>query len=267
MKMLSRKIFLYLVIILSVISSAVHSQESSETLVSDRPFVSQSPRIVSAGSYQIESGYGRVNIKSGLLDVTTISFPELLIRIGGDNLELRFATNVLKQSVSFDTLGSFSDYSFSDLYFGAKVRLTNKLASKSNFALEIGITLPSGSEVVYFGFVTNFLYRVPITAQTFISGSSGFSVPNYRVSAFIFSQALVFNLGLSDRMSLFTEPFFVADNINSGNSSNLVTNYFLNSGLKFMGSNKLEFDFYFGKNFNISEANYFTGFGLTFRPK
>jgi len=260
------KSFLFLVLV-SIIAIPIDAtaQSESDQITSDRPFFTQSPFTVSKGNYQIEAGYGRVYLKYFSTKLTTHLFPDMLLRYGiSDKVEIGIAWSYYRATIN----SGFSRHTTgtTDLIVSSKIRLTSDGAEFPNTSFVFNLKLPSGSSryddpSASFGL----LYRFHSTSGTYLSGSTLLASESSRAVLFIVHQTFLLNVSLSDKVSIFVEPYVLYYVTGSGYQSQ--GDYFYNSGITYSKSDDVEFSLTFGQEIDsFFNSNYFASIGIAYRP-
>ena len=126
--------------------SAGYAGDQAPDLVTDRPDQTESSETVPPGYVQFEFGWTHAEDDDGA-DVTTDSFPEMLVRLGvAEDLEFRFGfAGYTWEDVDAPGEASQSEHGAGDLEVGLKWRFWSESGYRPQTALLAGTTLPTGA--------------------------------------------------------------------------------------------------------------------------
>ena len=139
---MTRIIFLYGFLLLGL-SYSLYSQDTLKVpgIVTDRPTQSESPVIVPAGFFQIETGFIHEFMTS---DITNTFYNTTLLRYGlGKGLEIRLAMDYLKNVECWngdDT--QFITRGFTPVFIGSKLHITQEQGIWPEVAFSAGVGVP-----------------------------------------------------------------------------------------------------------------------------
>lgn len=120
--------------------------EEEDSLVTDRPHVSEASSLVGLGRVQLETGYTYFLDREDGVTVQRHSFPEPLLRAGlfAEWFELRLGWNYLVEQTSPLPGGGRQDGA-DDMYVGAKLALTEQAGWLPEMAIFPQMRVPTGS--------------------------------------------------------------------------------------------------------------------------
>ena len=114
-----------------------------DTITTDRPDFTEASTNVGKGRIQLESGYTFIRDRSNGSQVTSHSYPEVLLRIGmfADWFEFRIGQNFANES---DSTAPSAINGGQDLYLGFRLALTEAKGVFPESALIVQTTVPTG---------------------------------------------------------------------------------------------------------------------------
>ena len=141
-----RKIFLHGFLLLGL-SFSLFSQDTLKVpgLVTDRPTQSESPVIVPAGFFQIETGFIHEFVTS---DITNTLYNTTLLRYGlVKGLEIRLGMDYLKNIEQWNEDTKLIKKGFTPLFIGSKLHITREQGIWPEVAFSAGVYVPkTGAE-------------------------------------------------------------------------------------------------------------------------
>ena len=143
-----RKIFLLGFLLLGL-SFSLFSQDTLKVpdLVTDRPTQSESPVIVPAGFFQIETGFIHEFVTS---DITNTFYNTTLLRYGlVKGLEIRLGMNYLKNVEQWNDDTQFITRGFTPVFIGSKLHITREQGIWPEVAFSAGVGVPKTGAGVF----------------------------------------------------------------------------------------------------------------------
>ena len=237
----------------------------SEELNSDRPSISQSPKIIPRGTIQLETGYEFEKDETALNQVKHTLYPTTLVRIGIlKKAELRLnadyekdITEIMGSTDAIDT-----ERGFNNVQVGTKIDIIEGQGAMPDIGFIGVITLPVGNQVLRPPHVAPegaLLFNNKISEKVEIQYNAGYRKSQeqgeYHGEAFY---AISGSVKITDQVEWGLE--FAGQKSKDATAENLLDTSFL---LKILPN--LQMDIIGGLGLNKSSPDYFAGGGVTWR--
>lgn len=136
-----RKVVVCCLVANAVLVAQPAAAQSVQPMTTERPSFSTTPYVLSAGGWQIESGYLYTNDSDGA-DFELQTLPQALLRYGmNDGIELQFGW----PGLSWRDNGNNSDSGINDAAIRVKIQVADESAA-TPMAFFAGLTLPVGDD-------------------------------------------------------------------------------------------------------------------------
>ena len=234
----------------------------NQAIVTDRPDFTEASSVVGLGVLQMELGY-TYTYNDGPNSVKTNTYPETLLRYGiyRDWLEFRFNWSFQDQND-----GDFERDGADDMQLGFKFGLTAQHGILPEMALITQMRLPTGASNVSRDEVlpgVNLIYGWTLSDYFSLAGSTQFNrdVESTGDAYTEWAQSVSLGYALTDRLGGYTEYFGLYPN----SAGFTPPENYLNSGITYLISNDVQWDFRYGVGLSDESDDYFVGTGLSFR--
>jgi hypothetical protein len=237
--------------------------EPAPELVTDRPDFTESTVVIARGFLQVETGFTYEREETGDVRVSTVTVPQLLVRLGvSQRLELRLATDGIVSAAT----GRTRVTGMADLETGVKIHLFDQEHAGVDVAILPLVSWPTGNAAVTSEGVDPTLkvaWARDLPAGFGVSG-------NYNVAS------------LSDPIRRFTQEtlsFSFSHNLVAGLDSYIETYGFMpmerdsragwtiDFGASRIVHDNLQFDVEGGRGITDAAPNWFVGFGFAIRGR
>jgi len=249
-------------------TEAPRTSDDAETIETDRPDFTDSPRTVPAGLVQLETGYTLERRRSEEFTSVTHSFGEPLLRIGlSRSLELRLAAAPVLERVTEGTKVT-ETWANEFLLLGTKVALGSQRGLRPSRALLVESVLPTAGEADPIGdgtFRLALLYAWDLSPRWSIGGSShveyspGKNFPEQTVLI----QSITSGWDLGSGLGAYLEWFAFQPLGPAGGGGE----HYLNGGFTYLARERVQLDVRVGRGLTTSAADFFFGVGLSIRSK
>lgn len=236
-----------LVLAISLSASALYSQ----SIITDRPDQTEASSTVGRGVLQIESGFTyQVNTPDILEGKIEAYSWNTLWRVGlADRLELRVVTQPEYGRVvgKGETLSEASG--LADLQLGFKVNIVKAGEGHPEVGFLSHLVVPTGSEGLTanrYGVINKLAVSHSLSNTHTLAWNIGYNYLGFGNGNLSYS--LSWGIGLSDRLSVYLEPYGFAENM-----EDLLLN--ADAGFTYLLSDNLQFDYSFGVGIN-QQMNY-----------
>lgn len=241
----------------------------AEPIITDRPDFTEASSTVGKGRVQLETGYTYVRDRSEGVLRSAHSYPEALLRVGlfADWFEFRLGQNLGSEKVSGGAAGFATG--FDDLYFGAKLGLTEQAGVLPEAAVVVQATVPTGANSRTAGRVlpgVNLLYGWDVIEDKITLGGSSqglSSVDDNRHAYLTIAQSLTVGYTLTERVGAYTEWFAFFPS--GATAPGVGPEHYLNGGFTFRPVPYLQFDVRAGVGLNRRADDFFAGSGVSVR--
>ncbi len=218
-----------------------------QSIVTDRPDQTESSSTVPKGSFQIESGiHITINEQSSLAE-RQILLPTNLFRIGISNsVELRVVNQLEIYQSHFSERNIVG---MSDLQLGAKFFLLENEQKATQIAFLAHIVIPSGTSHFKgdnFRSINKLAVSHQVNDNFGIAYNLGYNFIEKEKGDFTYT--LAFGFGLTDRVSVYIEPYGEFVNLDEHISS-------FDTGFTYLLKDNVQLDFSFGMGLN-HDMNY-----------
>jgi len=241
----------------------------SETIVTDRPHVSEASSLVGLGTYQLESGYSYFHDSNAGVTSEGRSFGEPLLRLGvfAEWFELRLADSYLMERTRDPVNGNERIRGFDDLYLGAKLGLTQQDGYLPEMAIFPQMRLPIGhdgftSGEVLPGYLFAYSWAINDWLELECNNQANRRIDEVDHTYVELIQTANFEVTLTDRLGSFYEFLLFTPN----GAIAQPTEYYFHTGFVYLITPNVQFDTHVGFGLNDAAADLaFTGVGLSFR--
>jgi len=220
---------------------------SSQSIITDRPDRTESSASVPKGALQIESGLLLGFEEEQNETITRFESPTTLLRLGILNgLELRVANQL---TIIQQTEGQIQGVNDPEL--GVKLELWKPENRSTKIAFLSHVTIPVGTEDLTnnsYGTINKLAITHAISDRFDTGGNVGYDYFGEGVGMFTYSLAL--GHAVTDKMSIYIEPFGEVPEFETSRSS-------VNAGVTYLISDHLQVDFAFGTGTD-HQMNYLT---------
>jgi hypothetical protein len=238
-----KKIFSILIsLFLSFYSLSISAQNNEEVTISpDRPGAGTGPAVMPKKYFQIESGFTYEQTNDDNLRTDIFSYNQLLLRYGLFSFaEFRFSGDFTE--TKFDDNGSKSSISgFGPVNLGTKISIYEGNKCIPQTALLINAAIPKTGKVEYQ--VSNLapsaylLFQNNLTDNLSLAYNLGLEWDGESSEPATF-YSIGLGYSITDKLSTYIENY---GNLNSDNNS-----FYLDGGVAYLVTNKLQLDFYVG---------------------
>lgn len=241
----------------------------SETIVTDRPHLSEASSLVGLGTAQLESGYSYFHDRNAGVTSEGHSFGEALLRLGifAEWFELRLADGYLMERTRDPANGDVRIRGFDDLYLGAKLALTTQDGILPEMAIFPQMRLPVGhdafsSDEVLPGYLFAYSWLINDWLELECNNQMNRRIDDVNHSYVELIQTANFEVTLTDRLGSFYE--FVMFTPTGAISA--PTEYYFHTGVVYLLADNIQADIHSAIGLNEASADWaFTGVGISFR--
>lgn len=219
----------------------------------DRPTQSFSPFVMPKGKVQAELGFLSERPNANL-DTYNVTYLNALLRVGVlEWMELRITENYLGLRSDSESVNGISPTTI-----GAKFHFMDEDGARPQMGLLAGVTLANGQKIFK---ANETVQDIRILFQNSLSDkvSIAYNIGTYRSSSTnaVGLYTLTFGFSMSDKLSLFIEPYgFFADG--------LPADHRMNGGGTFLLNDNFQIDLSGGVGLSESSPDYFLSTGLAF---
>jgi len=257
------KPIIIIILLLIALSGFSQPDETSVSIVTDRPSFSASSRTVPHKSLQIEAGFSMdvFNAKNSQdFKTSEQSFPTPMIRWGAfKGVEFRLFNTFLRKKTEDPTVPveDRNSYGFGNLIVGTKINITKEKGVRPEIAVLSHLIFPTGHPDVRLFDELEFDILFSLSHRLFDKFSLGCnlgwaSVADSKNGDGIYS--LILEYGISDKFSAFIEGFGFLVDMNSGT-------FELDGGISYLLKPHMQFDIAGGRGFTTN--SYFISFGFS----
>jgi hypothetical protein len=249
--------------------------EPKEDVIStDRPDFTEASNTVGLGRIQFENGFTYTRSRLGGTHthrpgIHTYSFPEGLLRIGmfAEWFEWRLGWTYLGEQTSVSGQ-DVSAWGGSDLYFGAKLFLTEQAGCFPEMSVNLQTFIPAGAREFRTNRIlpgVNWLYGWDLTDWLSFAGSTQFNraVDDTNHDYLLGGQSLTIGYTFNKRWGAYTEWFVIFPH--GAVEPDLAPEHYFNGGFTYKPTNNIQLDIRAGVGLNQHAADYFVGVGSAFR--
>lgn len=241
----------------------------SDTIVTDRPHVSEASSLVGLGTYQLESGYSYFHDSNAGVTSEGHSLGEPLLRLGvfAEWFELRLADSYLMERTRGPVNGNERIRGFDDLYLGAKLGLTLQDGYLPEMAIFPQMRLPIGHDgftagEVLPGYLFAYSWAINDWLELECNNQANRRIDEVDHTYVELIQTANFEVTLTDRLGSFYEFLLFTPT----GAIAQPTEYYFHTGIVYLITPNVQFDAHVGFGLNEAAADLaFTGVGLSFR--
>ncbi|MGC3969320.1 MAG: transporter [Pirellulales bacterium] len=241
----------------------------SETIVTDRPHISEASSLVGLGTAQLESGYSYFHDRNAGVTSEGHSFGEALIRLGifAEWFELRLADSYLMERTRDPINGNTRIRGFDDLYLGAKLGLTQQHGVLPEMAIFPQMRLPVGHESfsndqVLPGYLFAYSWAINDWLELECNNQANRRIDDSNHTYVELIQTANFEVTFTDRFGGFYE--FVM--FTPTGALTAVTEYYFHTGFVYLITDNVQADIHSAVGLNEASADWaYTGVGLSIR--
>lgn len=239
----------YLGLLIVLLASICYAQETTPSIVTDRPTQSAASTVVAKGDWLLELGFIR---EKATADVANFTYGNMLLRYGViDGVELRVTQDYLGFK---DDATNDSGSGLGPLTLGTKVHLVNENGIVPQMSIIGQVTLSNGDEAFKPAQATPELrlnFSNTLSDKLSLGYNVGMRFPEDNTTTFY---SAVLGYALAEGWTVFAEPYgFLGD----GNSDHR-----FNTGLIYLVNSTLQFDVSAGWGLSDISPDSFIGFGL-----
>ncbi len=215
----------------------------AQSIITDRPDMTESAFTVPVSSLQIETGFGIGFETVDKKKYQKWSGPSTLFRVGIlKNLELRVTSQLENVKIKD------KDYSLtgiSDMQIGGKVKIFKSKNEKTDIAFLSHLLVPTGSSDLTndsYGTINRLAVSHVLSENISMGYNLGYDYFGEGSGDFVYT--LAFGFSLTEKLGVFVEGFGVVEDF-SDNYSNF------DAGFTYLIRNNLQYDFSFGTGINL----------------
>lgn len=241
----------------------------SETIITDRPHLSEASNLVGLGTAQLECGYSYFHDRNAGVTSEGHSFGEALLRLGifAEWFELRLADGYLMERTRDPVNGNTRIRGFDDLYLGAKLALTTQDGVLPEMAIFPQMRLPVGHDAfsndeVLPGYLFAYSWTINDWLELECNNQANRRIDDSGHSYVELIQTANFEVTLTDRLGSFYE--FVM--FTPTGALTAQTEYYFHTGVVYLLADNVQVDIHSAIGLNEAAADWaFTGVGISFR--
>jgi hypothetical protein len=229
-------------LLLTICFWLIWSNLSAQTIITDRPDQTESSYSVPKGSLQLESGLlvefrGEESNRRRQILAPTNLFRYGILK----GLELRIVSQLesIKNQLTNDEMTGVSD-----LEVGTKIELLQKTDLNTKIAMMSHLIVPTGSEFLSrdeFGTINRLLISHQLSTNASVGYNLGYNYYGFGQGDLTYT--LAFNVGVSEKVAVYIEPYGEILNIEDHEAS-------IDAGFTYLSSPVFQWDFSFGTGLN-----------------
>ena len=241
----------------------------SETIITDRPHLSEASNLVGLGTAQLETGYSYSHDSNTGVVTQGHSFGEPLLRLGvfAEWFEFRLATTYLMEQTRDPVTGNTRLRGFDDLYVGAKLALTRQDGILPETAIFPQMRVPVGrdgfsADEVLPGYLFAYSWTINDWLELECNNQANRRIDDTQHAYVELIQTANFEVTLTDKLGSFYE--FVL--FTPTGALTAQTQYYFHTGVVYLLTDNMQLDVH--SAVGLSEASddlAFTGAGWSIR--
>ncbi len=245
-----------LIILLNLLIFEVVAQKTE--IISDRPFQTISSAVISARTFQIESGFEYAQARAGRVKSEYISYNNSMLRVGlFENVELRFGIAYESVEVKSD-INPVNIEGWKPLVVGGKINILKESRWKPEIAVLGHLTLPIlgnesfKPESVAPDFRLTFSHS--LRPKFSLKYNLGLEWPMNNTKDVLEIYSIFLSYKIFNRFSCFVEHYGVVDTL-----------FGINGGFIWLLKTNFQIDLYGGTGLNQESQDLIIGLGVTWR--